>query len=45
MQYHSIYFSAMSYFVVAQEEFKVAQDQACGMGKVVALWKRAAAEF
>jgi hypothetical protein len=45
MQYHSIYFSAMSYYVLAQEEFKVANEKSQGMGKVVSLWKRTAAEF
>jgi len=45
MQYHSLYFSAMAYFVTAQEEFKVANEKSTGMGRVVTLWKRTAAEF
>ena len=45
LQYHSIYFGAMAYFVVAQDEFKTANEKAQGMGKVVGYFKRTAAEF
>jgi hypothetical protein len=45
MQYHSIYFAAMAYFVVAQDEFKTANEKSQGMGKAVAYFKRASAEF
>jgi hypothetical protein len=45
MQYHSIYFQGMAYFVVAQEEYKQASDKASGMGKVVGHYKAASATF
>ena len=45
MQYHSIYFGAMAYFVVAQDEFKTANEKSQGMGKAVSYFKRADAEF
>lgn len=35
----------MAYFVQAQEEFKVANEKSQGMGKVVSLLKKTAAEF
>lgn len=35
----------MGYFVLAQEEFKVANDKSQGMGKVVGLFNKTAAEF
>jgi len=45
MQYHSIYFQGMAYFVVAQDEFKTASDKSQGMGKVVAHFKVASSIF
>jgi BRO1-like domain len=45
MQYHSLYFAGMAYFVIAQEEYKVANEKSNGMGKVVGLFKRTTAEF
>ena len=45
MQYHSIYFAAMAFFVVAQDEFKMANEKSQGMGKAVGYFKRASAEF
>jgi hypothetical protein len=35
----------MAYFVVAQDEFKIANEKSQGMGKVVGLFNKAAAEF
>lgn len=45
LQYHSIYFGAMAYFVMAQDEFKQANEKSQGMGKVVGYFKKTAAEF
>ena len=45
MLYHSIYFAGMSYYVLAQDEFKIANEKSAGMGKAVSLFKKAAAEF
>lgn len=45
MHYHSIYFSAMAHFILAQDDHKVATDKAEGMGKVVGLLKKTVAEF
>lgn len=39
MHYHSLYFQGMAYFVMAQEEFKTANEKSQGMGKVVSLFK------
>ncbi len=45
MHYHSIYFAGMAWFVVAQDEFKVANEKSQGMGRVVSLFKKTAYEF
>lgn len=45
MLYHSIYFAAMGYFVLAQSEIKNVADKAKGQGLVVAMLKKTAIEF
>jgi hypothetical protein len=39
MQYHSLYFTAMSYNVLAMEEFKKVNETSQGMGKAVSMFK------
>lgn len=39
MNYHQTYFQAMSYFIIAQEEYKQADQNAEGMGKAVSYLK------
>lgn len=45
MLYHSIYFAAMGYFVLAQHEIKNVAEKTKGQGLVVALLKKTAIEF
>lgn len=45
MLYHSIYFAAMGYFVLAQDELKKVADNAKGQGMAVAMLKKTALEF
>ena len=45
MNYHSMYFSGMAYYVLAMDEYKTASDKAQGMGKVVTLFKITTAMF
>jgi hypothetical protein len=45
MLYHSIYFAAMGYFVLAQHELKNVADKAKGQGLAVAMLKKTAIEF
>jgi len=45
MLYHSLYFGAMGYTVLATEEYKVANEKSSGMGKAVSYFKRATAEL
>lgn len=45
MQYHSYYFEAMAYYVLAQEEAKVAGDSGKGMGRAVGLYRATITAF
>jgi hypothetical protein len=45
LMYHTYYFEGMSYFVIAQEEFKMAGDQGKGMGKAVGYLKATQSVF
>ena len=45
LQYHSYYFEAMGYYVLAQEESKVASDAGKGMGKAVGLYRATTTAF
>ena len=45
MHYHSLYFGAMAFLVLAEEEYKVANEKSNGMGKAVTLFKRTTIEF
>ena len=43
--YHSIYFKAMAYFVLAQEQYKRVDEQANGMGLAVGYFKAVIAQL
>lgn len=45
MHYHSIYFQSMAYYVLAQEELKVANEKFQGMGRAVSYIKKTVAEM
>lgn len=45
MLYHSLYFAAMGYFVLAQDELKKVAEHTKGQGTAVAMLKKTAIEF
>lgn len=45
MQYHSLYFQAMSYNVIAMEEFKKVGEVSQGMGKAVSMFRATMAQM
>ena len=45
MHYHSLYFSAMAYTVLATNAYKEANEKSSGMGIAVSFFKKATAEL
>lgn len=45
LQYHSYYFEGMAYYVLAQEDAKIAGDAGKGMGKAVGLYRATTTAF